>query len=305
MTELHLKHRPRTLSRVVGSEDTIAALEKMLADGTIPHATLFHGPSGCGKTTLARIVKDGLGCHPLDFREINSSSFRGIDSIREIQRAMNLSPAAGPVRVWMLDEVHMLSKDAQNAALKMLEDTPPHVYFMLCTTDPDKLIKAIITRCADMRVRLLKEPELRTLLDRVARKERIELTDRIRNLLIDAADGSARMLLVALEKIGNVPADNRESAIEAVVSEKNESIDLCRAIINRAKWPTVAGILKNLTGEPENVRRGVIGYARSVLLNGNDWNAYNVIKVFGDNLFNSGAAGLAAMCYEVIHDSKD
>ena len=140
MSELYKKHRPKTLARVVGNKSTVEALRSMLEARTLPHTLLFHGPSGTGKTTLARIVKNELGCLPTDFHEHNSSDFRGIDFIRELRSKVNLA-AAGPCRVWIIDECHQLTRDAQNAALKILEDTPSHVYFFLCTTDPQKLIK--------------------------------------------------------------------------------------------------------------------------------------------------------------------
>jgi len=300
MTELYKRYRPKTLDRVAGNEETKASLKNMLERKTLPHTLLLHGPSGCGKTTIARILKDMLGCHDLDFKEVNSSSFRGIDTIRDIQRVMNLSPAAGPVRVYLLDEAHKMSNDAQNAALKMLEDTPPHVYFFICTTDPQKLIKAFLTRCCEMPVRSLHEKEAIALLERVAKKESITLSDDIRDQLVDAAQGSARTLLVLLDKIANLSDEERTAAIEAKLAEENEAIDLCRALIKKESWQKVAGILKNLKGEPEATRWAVLGYARSVLLNKESHQAYLVIDCFKNNFYDSKDSGLAHAAFEAI-----
>jgi len=99
----------------------------------IPHALLFTGSSGCGKTTMGRIVANHLGCADIDFREIDAGGERGIDAVREIRIQARLRPIGGPVRVWLLDEAHSYLGPAQNALLKILEDTPPHVYFILCT----------------------------------------------------------------------------------------------------------------------------------------------------------------------------
>jgi DNA polymerase III gamma/tau subunit len=199
---------------------------------------------------------------------------------------------------------HKWSNDAQNAALKMLEDTPAHVYFLLATTDPQKLIKPILTRCTEMPVRLLTHDELKTLLQRVAKKEKITLTADIEDELITSAQGSARTLLVLLDKIANLTDDQRSGAIADKLSEENEAIDLCRALIKGDSWKTVAGILRNLKGEPESIRWAVLGYARAVLLNKGDHRSYLVIDIFKNHFFDSKESGLAAACYEVCHASK-
>src|SRR5690606_3369465 len=109
--------------------------------GDIPHAMLFTGPSGCGKTTLARILRVKLRCSDNDFQEINAADFRGIDSIRSMRQQVGAAPLGGDSRIWLIDEAHSMTADAQNAFLKLLEDTPRHVYFFLATTDPQKLKK--------------------------------------------------------------------------------------------------------------------------------------------------------------------
>lgn len=299
MMELYKKYRPRTFDKVVGNEGTVASLKNMLARKTLPRSILFHGPSGCGKTTLARILVRELGCESLDVVEMNSSSFRGIDTVRDICRNMNLAPT-GPCRVWLIDECHKWTNDAQNAALKMLEDTPSHVYFFLCTTNPEKLIKAIRTRCCEMPVRLLSYQELESLAGHVAKKEGIDLSKDTLDSIVASAQGSARMLLVLLDKIANLDEAQRAEAIAQQLEEENEAIDLCRALIKRAPWKTVADILKNIKAEPESTRRAVLGYARSVLLSKAETQAYMVLQAFEGHFYDSGDAGLARACYESI-----
>lgn len=304
--EWYKRYRPKRLEDLIGCTSTATALASMLDKGTVPHAILLSGPSGTGKTTIARILKDRLGCHDFDYQEINSANFRGIDTIREIQRQMYNSPGAGPCRVYLMDEVHMLSKDAQNAALKMLEDTPSHVYFILATTDPNKLIPAIRTRCSDMPVRALTHKELEGLIHDVSKKENIRLDESIVDELAAAAAGSARTVLVLLEKIVQLAPDQQLSAIAEKQAEENQSIDLCRILIKGAKWRTVADILKNLTAEPEEVRYAILGYARQVLLKGGAemHAAYIVIECFAKPFYDSKAAGLAAACYEALYDPE-
>jgi DNA polymerase III gamma/tau subunit len=299
--ELYKKHRPKTLDEIVGSDHAVAVLRNMLARKRLPRTILLHGPSGCGKTTLARILKTELGCHDMDFRELNASSFRGIDSVRDIARIMNLAPVGG-CRIFMFDETHKWTNDAQNAALKMLEDTPDHVYFILCTTDPKKLIEAIRTRCTEIPVRLLTHNELTKLAKRVARREKMELLDGELEDLADASQGSARRLLVLMEVLSNVPEGGDRSAAMASAGEDDEnSLALCRALLKKSPWKAVAAILKNITAEPESVRWSVLMYARSVLLSGKaDHQAYLMIDIFKSPFYDSKEAGLAAACFEVI-----
>jgi DNA polymerase-3 subunit gamma/tau len=303
--ELYKKYRPKTLDAVVGNESTISALQNMIARKTLPQAILLHGPSGCGKTTIGRILKDELECLDIDFCEMNSSSFRGIDSIRDVCRNMNLAPS-GPCRIWFFDEVHKWTADAQDASLKMLEDTPARVYFFLCTTDPNKLKKAILTRCCEMPVRALTYNELEGLAQRVARREKITLSKDTLDSLVASADGSARMLLVLLDKIANLDQAQQASAIAQKLSEENEAIDLCRMLIKQASWKSIAEVLKNLKGDPEGIRRAVLGYARQVLLGagGSDSKtqsqAFMILQAFSENLYNTGDAGLVKACYEAI-----
>ncbi len=299
-TELFKRHRPRSLKAIIGAETTTAALRNMLDKGTLPHTLLFHGPSGCGKTTLARILKTELQCHDLDWKEFNCSDVRGVDSVREISRLMHLAPTGGPVRCWLLDELHQWTKDAQHAALKMLEDTPSHVYFFLCTTDPGKLLKTILTRCCEMPVRLLTHDELNTLVRRVAKREKTDVSDDVLEEIVSSAQGSARTALVLLDKVLNLNEDERIAAIQAKLAEENEAIDLCRALIKKEQWSKVAGILRNLKGEPESIRYAVLGYARAVLLKTKNTQAYSIICAFRDNFYDSKAAGLAAACFESI-----
>jgi len=297
--ELYKKYRPSQLKSVVGNEETVSALRNMLRRDSLPHTILFYGPSGCGKTTLARIVKDKLGCHDMDFREVNSSTFRGIDSVRDIQSKMNLAPI-GKCRVYLLDEAHKWTNDAQNAALKMLEDTPRHVYFLLCTTDPQKLIKAIRTRCCEMTVRLLTYSELEGLARRVAGKEKITLDAEVLDELVASAGGSARSLLVNLDKIASVDEKVRLDALRTAVDAENETIELCRALLKKASWPEITKILRDLKADPETARWSVLGYARSVLLKKKDPQAYIVIDCFKEPFYESKEAGLVAACFEAV-----
>lgn len=307
--ELYKKHRPTTFKEVVGQDAICKMMEAKLKEGNFPHATLFTGPSGCGKTTLARIAKTRLKCSDLDYCEMNCADFRGIDSIREIRARMGLSPMGGTCRIWLVDECHKLTNDSQNALLKMLEDTPNHVYFMLCTTDPAKLLKTILTRCTEYRVQSLAPKKIFQVLVNTLVKEHGSEGDRylgekVAERLIEVADGSARRALVLMEQI--LTLEEEDDQIEALekADVRRQAIELARALINpRCKWPEVAAIIKGLDEEPETLRYMILGYATNVLLGGGKLaaRAYLLISIFRDNWYDSKKAGLAASCYEVFH----
>ena len=299
--ELYKRHRPKTLKGVVGNKSTVATLKNMLERKTLPHTILFHGPSGAGKTTLARILKTELECHPMDFQELNCSSFRGIDTIRDIERTMSLAPVGGKCKIWLLDEFHQMSKDGMNASLKILEDTPAHVYFLICTTDPQKLLKTIRTRCSEMPVEYLEEDDVKKLLLRVAKREKITLSQDTIEEIYDASEGSARKCLVLLDKVKNLPEEARSNAITCQ-EEEREGIELCRALIEKnPSWSKVSKLLREITADPESLRWSIMGYCSAILLKKADDNIYRVLTCFENHFYDSKKFGLVSSCYEAVH----
>lgn len=302
MKELYKKYRPKKLKNMIGNEGTVQTLSNMMERDTLPHTILLTGPSGCGKTTLARIIKNELGCSEVDFKEMNCSDIRGVDSVREIARTMNMAPTGGKVRIWLLDEVHQWTKDAQNASLKILEDTPDHVYFILCTTDPQKLLKTVKTRCSELQVELLGSSDMAKLIKRVLKKEGEKMPEDLIEDLIDCAGGSARQALVILDRVLNLPEKLREEAIKEEPAEA-EVIELARAVCSKAGWKKVASILKSLKSDPESIRYCVLGYARAMLLNGKDVeHQAHVIEQFADHFYDSKSAGVALACWASVSE---
>lgn len=302
--EWRRKYRPRTLDQVVGNVETTNALKGMKAKNRFPHCILLSGPYGSGKSSLARIIRRELGCHKLDYREVNAASVRGIDSIREITGKMHILPMVGKCRVWFLDELHKLTGDAREALLVPTENAPKHVYFILGTTNPEMLSEGIRSRATSLRTEPLTDKEMKTLLRRVAEKESMEVTEDFISQVIEASGGCARMGLNLLEKASCLEPGERAQAIKTYRSEQTEAIDLCRALIGKKPWDHVAGLLKTITGEPESIRRAVLGYATSCLLGHSGLRAYNVIRSFERNFYDSGKAGLAGSCFEVIELNK-
>lgn len=305
--ELYKIYRPTTLERVRGQDAAVRTIKSMIANSSIPHAILFTGPSGCGKTTLGRILKDVLECSDVDYTEVNGADDNGVDMVRGIRDKMRGAPINGRCRIWMIDECHMLSKPAQNTILKALEDTPPHVYFILATTDPVKLLDTIITRSTVIPLRALADQTIKDIVGYAARKERIELSDDVMERIVLHCEGSARKALVFLHQVQGLP---EEDQLEAIQPSKMAAaaFSLYREMCNpKPQWAPVAKVLRELEEDPESVRRMILACARTSLLKeGGKFSArsYLMIDTFRDNLFNTGAAGLAAMCYELVTGVK-
>jgi len=301
---LHLDYRPRTFSEIVGNEATVNSLKSILAREDRPHSYLFYGPSGTGKTTLARIFARELGCSELEIHELNVANTRGMDTIREKIQQGFYAPLSGDVKVYIWDEVHQLLRASEEALLKFLEDTPSHVYNILCTTNPEKLLKTIKTRCTTYATSSLTAIETKRLLKWVLDDMKFALSDNVQSTLVSASEGCPRKLLVALDQISDM--QDEQEQIETIMSASNESnmINICRTIMERGKadtkWPKIAKILEALDEDPEQARRGILGYFTKVLLGckGEEGKRIaTIISGFVVPYYDSGKAGLVASCY--------
>jgi len=297
----NLEYRPASFEQVAGNKGTISSLQSILKQEKCPHILLFSGPSGCGKTTLARITAKELQCSEHDVIEINSANNRGIDTARDIIQQMYYKPLHGPVKVYILDEVHQTSKDFQNAMLKALEEPPAHVYFMLCTTEPEKLIATIRNRATMFTVEKLDEQKIIRLLWSISKNEGNEIDKTILAEIASESEGSPRQAVIMLQKIiGLTTEEEMKEAIQAIKINEKNTIDLCRALLKGASWKSIAAILKLIQDDPEKVRRAVLGYMSAVLLNSGEERAAMIIECFADNYYNSGKAGLIFSCFSVI-----
>lgn len=198
---LYRKYRPQNFKDVVGQEQVVTLLENSIKQKKIGHAYLFCGGRGTGKTTVARIFARDIGCNPEDIIEIDAASNRGIDEIRELRDAVRTAPFSSPYKVYIVDEAHMLTKEAANALLKTLEEPPSHVVFILATTDPDKLPQTIVSRCQKVE---FKQPDVKALVDRllyVVDQEVRSLEKESAELIARHGKGSYRDALGVLEQI--------------------------------------------------------------------------------------------------------
>lgn len=298
---LYHKYRPTDFDSIIGNNDTVKSLKADLVKEDRPHVFLFHGPTGCGKTTLGRIVSNVIGCKENDFHEIDSADFRGIDTIREIRRQSHFKPLQGTCSIWLIDECHKMTNDAQNALLKALEDTPKHVYYILATTEPQKLISTIKGRCSKYPVSALSQSEMMQLLRKVVRLENESLSKPVYEQIIQDSLGYPRNALQILDQVLSVDTNSRFETAMKFAEKQSQVIELCRALVFRGGWKKIAGILSGLEKEdPEGIRRAVLGYCNSILLNEDNRRAYEIMCWFEDSTYDIGWPGITKACYAAV-----
>ena len=302
---LHIKFRPQNFEEFIGNSAAIASLKSVLAKENRPHSLLFTGPKGTGKTTLARIVGKELECSNKEFYELDAGTEGGIDTIREIKSNANYAPLEGPVKVFLIDEAHAISSAASKGLLKFLEEPPQHVYNILCTTEPEKLIATIRNRCTTFHLSYLNTREMKDLLEWVTTNEQIELSEKIEKKLLFTADGCPRSLLVLLDQIADIPTEEGKiQAIQTISIDEVQVKDICQKLISNEKgsqrWKDLKEMVRNIDQEPESIRRGILGYLSAVLLNNEGSKASRIAKMidmFSEPLFNSGKPGLVLGIY--------
>jgi len=228
------KYRPEKLSDL-DSVDVREELTRILKSNQIPHAFLFVGPRGLGKTSAARILAKVVNCDKKDacgkcescisikaqsspdVIEIDAASHRGIDDIRILRERVGLSPVSLKYKVYIIDEVHMLTKEAFNGILKTLEEPPEHAIFVLCTTEEEKVLDTIISRCVRIGFTLAKKEEIRASLVKVITKEKIKIEKDALDYLVEKLDGSFREGHKILEQLSSMGGNIDTQAVEKVL----------------------------------------------------------------------------------------
>lgn len=217
MSELALyrKYRPVIFDDVLGQQEIISILKREIETKAVSHAYLFSGGRGTGKTTVARIFATAVGCKPSDLYEIDGASNRTIDDIRALREAVMTTPFESPYKVYIIDEVHMLTKEAFNALLKTLEEPPAHVIFILATTNKEKLPDTIISRCQAFVFRDPTLDELKKFVLTISKKEKVTIDGPSADIIAMFGDGSYRDTLSVLEKV-LVGAKNKDLDADTV-----------------------------------------------------------------------------------------
>ena len=301
---LYHTYRPQSLDEIYGNTAMLSVLKADLAKKNPPKAILLVGPYGAGKTTIARIIAKELGCVGQDFVELNASAFRGIDTVREIDKQSRYKSLESKCRVWLWDESHQIgSGAAMPAMLKMLEDPPEHVYHILATTDPQKLLPTIRSRCALYQVSLLSEQEMYKLLRSIVRKENEELEKEIYDEIIRSSEGHPRNALQILDQVLAVDDEQRLEIAKHSQAIQTQTIELCRALVNKSPWKKVSLILQGLKDEEEeSIRRAIFNYAGTILLKGDNRLAALIMDEMHEPLYNQGWYGIVLACYKIVSE---
>lgn len=296
---LNNKHRLTDLDLFAGEKTklVIETLKKVISEPEHPHAYLFHGIKGSGKTTIVRILANKLNC---EIQEINGASERGIDDMRAIKDDMNYLSMSGKNKAYIIDEVHKVTSDGQTSLLKPLEEPPKHVYFFLCTTEPQKVLSTIRSRCSTYKMESLTVPELRRFLTEVSRCEEKSFSRQLLEEIAIKAEGSPRDALTILEKVLNITDEEQQLAIVTnSFSDVAENVlTLCRQLTVKTSWKEIVTTLKSLDGEPEEIRRAVLGYVCACLMNSGESKFFQIADCFRENFYDEGKSGLILACYE-------
>ena len=226
MTVLYRTYRPQKWSDVVGQDHIVSVLKSAITGKHIAHAFLFSGSRGTGKTSVARILAKSLGTADEDIYEIDAASNRGIDDIRHLREHVSVLSFSSPYKVYIIDEVHMLSKDAWNALLKTLEEPPAHVIFILATTELNKVPETIISRCQTFTFKRPTRDVIRTHIISIAKQEGYVLDPGAADLIALLGDGSFRDALGTLEKVfaSTGSGGGKKFASQKITREEVEAI---------------------------------------------------------------------------------
>ena len=236
---LYRKYRPKALSEMVGQEPIVQTMAATLKKGSVPHALLLTGRRGVGKTSLARILAHQLNEVPydeqqtyLDIIEIDAASHGRIDEVRNLQATTQLAPMELTYKVYIIDEVHMLTKDASNALLKTLEEPPTNVIFILATTEMHKVLPTIVSRCQHFALRAIAELAMVDYLQTIAKKEKLRVDEAALQLVAQHADGSLRDALSLLDQLASLNQKIDAELVSAMLGlpPKEQMVQLLQAL---------------------------------------------------------------------------
>lgn len=272
MKALYRKYRPKNLSEVIGQDQVTTPLKNSLKSNKISHSYLFTGPRGTGKTSVARILAHEINEFPyeledsyLDIIEIDAASNTGVDNIRDLREKAMIAPTKGKYKVYIIDEVHMLSKSAFNALLKTLEEPPEHVVFILATTDFDKVPVTITSRSQVYTFRLSDPEQMLSHLKTISKKENINISEGALKIIVNRGGGSFRDSLSLLDQISTL-SDGKTEISEELVSSclglpLDSSLEKILSAYENFDISTVSSLLKDLFSQgikPEQIAESLL-----------------------------------------------
>lgn len=256
MAVLYRKYRPQKLSEIFGQDEITTTLLKQLQSGKISHAYLFSGPRGTGKTSTARILAKALNCKNakedkfdepcgkcdsciaivegryLDLLEIDAASNRGIDEIRELREKIRLAPTEGKFKVYIIDEVHMLTNEAFNALLKTLEEPPPHAIFILATTEPQKVPATILSRAQKFNFKRPSVEQITKKLSEINKQESLKVSVEALTEIAKASDGAFRDAEVLFDQVAATNPKAEPVEVRRILGKSEERVELIETLIS-------------------------------------------------------------------------
>lgn len=295
---LYRKYRPKNFSEIVGQETTVLILKNAAIQNRIGHAYIFYGSRGTGKTTTARILAKVLNCKKrekdpkfsslgepcnecevcqaidnnsfLDVVEIDAASNRGIDEIRNLKEGIKISPSIGKYKIYIIDEVHMLTGAAFNALLKTLEEPPQHAVFILATTEYEKLPATIISRAQRFLFKKLSAITIFEKLKEIREKENIKIDDESLELIARSADGSLRDAESILDQISSLSDEITVNIVEELIGKSSlKIIDKIAEMILKNDLESLLSYIKILSEEGYNasqITKDLISYFRKIMV---------------------------------------
>lgn len=299
--------RPDKFSEFIGNRSTISSLEALLNKPNHSRSFMFIGPPGCGKTTLARITADIVNCSGMGLNEINCSEKRKIEDAREIIRRSQFKPLNNGNLGWILDEFHLFGEGGnspknkpQNALLKIIEEPPKHVFFFICTTNPEDVLATIRSRCTKFELSTLTKKQILELLSRASYTVGVKIPNDVAEQIAADSQGHPRDALTILEKIYNLPEREMLRAAKQNSVKENSVVDLCQALLKSEPWKEIVTILDSLQSEDtERIRKAVLEYFAKVMRTSPD-RSYLIMDSFRRPFFETGRPGLYMACYESV-----
>ncbi|MFA5928724.1 MAG: DNA polymerase III subunit gamma/tau [Candidatus Margulisiibacteriota bacterium] len=288
---LYRRYRPQDFKDVSGQVHVVQTLQNAVANDRLAHAYIFSGPRGTGKTSMARILAKTLNCrkankqnpcnecdlciaitegNSIDIMEIDAASNRGIDDIRQLRERVNFAPVEGPYKVYIIDEVHMLSNDAFNALLKTLEEPPKHVIFVLATTEPQKIPETILSRCQRLDFGRLSLEDIRARLKFIAKSEDIEVEDKVLTTIARDAEGGLRDAISLFDQIFSFAGKKigMKDLITVIGTAETDSLFTLADNIISKDTTSALQLIANFIEEGKNIQqivRDLLGHFRYLL----------------------------------------
>jgi len=294
------RYRPKKIEDLFGQESVKTKLNSILSKDPdkMPRCFFLSGPKGCGKTTTALIIANIIRVNSdFDLHYLDSAAYGGVDSIRQLRAKVPYSPIGGKYKLYIFDECHRMSPNAQDALLTLLENPPKHSFFALCTTEPEKMIETVRSRCVSLQFSNLSSMDVNKIIKHIQQSEGVEeVSPKVRQAVVKASEGSARNVLMILESILGKSEEEALSHIPSIAMEDSDLREILRLLIKsdaKNRWAMIREDVSALDGEPETIRKKVLGYLNKALLaTDNPDKILRLMAPFTESTYNTGKAGL-------------